>query len=116
MAVLYNTLPTLEDAEERFTDREQIFAACKSLLAQYGNIFGLCLIHAYCNLTDEEIMLGSGNVSQPEKTSELTKSYYPERWLSSGKAYEFTTRRTITPPAALIDAFDQRTAHIGVLG
>lgn len=60
-------------------------------------------------------MLGRGNVSQPEKVSDLTE-YYPERWLSSGLPYEFTTRPTADPPAALINALNQLTSHIGVLG
>jgi len=115
MAVLYNTLPTLADAEECFTHREQIFAACRSLLAKYENIFGLCLVHAHCKLSDGEIMLGRGNISQPEKVSELAE-YYPERWLSSGTPYEFTTRPTTAPPAALIEAFNQLTAQLGVVG
>ena len=114
MAELYNTLPTLADAEERFTHREQIFVACRSLLAKYENNFGICLVHAHCNLSDGEIMLARGNVSQPEKISKLAE-YYPERWLSSGTPYEFTTRLTTAPPVALVEAFNQLTVQLGVL-
>ncbi|KAG5294124.1 hypothetical protein I7I50_04757 [Histoplasma capsulatum G186AR] len=114
-ATLYNTLPTLEDAEKRFVEREKLFAAVGQLLAEYGNVFGLCLVHAHCILTDDEIMLARGNVSQPEKATSLVE-YYPERWLCSGEAYEFTTRPTTPPPAALLAAFNQLTSHIGVLG
>ena len=60
-------------------------------------------------------MLGTGNISEPRKVSELAE-YYPERWLSSGTPYEFTTRPTTAPPAALIEAFNQLTAQIGVVG
>ncbi len=60
-------------------------------------------------------MLGRGNISQPEKSSGLA-TFYPERWLSSGQPYEFTTRPTSTPPASLIEAFDRLTSHVGVLG
>ncbi|KAJ5971842.1 uncharacterized protein N7479_001760 [Penicillium vulpinum] len=112
---LYNNLPTLEDAEKRFIDRGTIFSAVGSLLAQYGNLYGLCLVHAHCTLTDEERMLSRGNISQPEIFA-LPGNYYPERWLSSGVPYEFTTRPTVPPPAALVDEFHRLTADIGVLG
>ena len=112
---LYNALPTLGEAEERFASRERMFAAVRSLLAEYGFVFGLCLIRAHCKLADDEIMVGRGNISQPEKASALVECY-PERWLSSGEPYEFTTRPTTSPPAPLIDAFHQLTSHVEVLG
>ena len=115
IAKMYNALPTLEDADKLFVDREGIFAAAATLLAQYGNAFGICLIHAHCTVTEDEIMLAHGNISQPKKVSSLDK-FYPERWLPSGEAYEFTTRPTTSPPPALMDEFSQLTSHIGVLG
>ncbi|KAI9861045.1 MAG: hypothetical protein M1813_005474 [Trichoglossum hirsutum] len=90
VSVLYNTLPSLGDAEKRFLDREKVFATVRNLLA-------------------------IDNISQPENVSSL-KEYYPERWLPSGEAYEFTTRPTISPPADLMKAFNDLTSHIGVLG
>ena len=115
IAKMYNALPTLEDADKLFVDREGIFAAAATLLAQYGNAFGICLIHAHCTVTEDEIMLAQGNISRPKKVSSLDK-FYPERWLPSGEAYEFTTRPTTSPPPALVDEFNQLTSHIGVLG
>lgn len=115
VASLYNQLPTLEDAERRFRDRDQVFSAAKSLLAQYGKLWGLCLIHAHCKLEKGEIMVARGNVSQPEPEDEVPE-YYPERWLPSGEAYEFTTRRTITPPTELIHSMHDITSQVGVLG
>ncbi|KAH0536514.1 hypothetical protein FGG08_006610, partial [Glutinoglossum americanum] len=115
VSVLYNTLPSLGDAEKRFLDREKVFAIVRNLLAMYENAFGLCLVHAHCTLAEDEIMLARDNISQPENVSSL-KEYYPERWLPSGEAYEFTTRPTISPPADLIKAFNDLTSHIGVLG
>lgn len=112
---LVQLLPTLGEAEKRFTEREKMFTAVKALLAEYGNVFGLCLVHAHCTLENDEIMLGRGSVSQPEKSSEL-ETYYPERWLSSGEPYEFTTRPTVAPPGALVEAFGRLTSHVGVLG
>ena len=114
-AILYNALPTLEEADGRFVNREQIFAAVRDLLSEYGFVFGLCLIHAHCTLEDGEIMIGRESESQPEMASTLVQ-YYPERWLSSGEPYEFTTRPTTPPPVALFDAFKQLTSDIEVLG
>lgn len=115
IATLYNRLPTLGEAEERFTERAPIFAALASLLAEYGNFWGLCLVHAHCKLAEGEIMLEKGSISQPKMALELVE-YYPERWLSSGEPYEFTTRRTTAPPVGLIKAFNTITSNVGVLG
>ncbi|KIH92543.1 hypothetical protein SPBR_03265 [Sporothrix brasiliensis 5110] len=115
IAEIYNRLPTLGEADDRFTDREQIFAKVANLLAEYDFAFGLCLVHAHCTITDDEIMLGRGNISQPEKVSGVTK-YFPERWLSTGQPYEFTTRPTTEPPTALFNALAQLTGRAGVLG
>lgn len=115
LSAVYNDLPTLEEADDRFTERDQTFVKVGSLLAQFGNVFGLCLVHAHCTLSDDEMMVGRGNVSQPEKNTQATE-VYPERWLSSGQPYEFTSRPTVTPSAALFEAFYQLTSHIGVLG
>ena len=113
VTTLYNTLPTLEDAAKRFADHEDMFAAVKGLLLEYQDVFGLCLIHAHCTLADGEIMLSRGNTSEPEKVTAL-QGFYPERWLPSGDAYEFTTRPTIPPPTSLLEAFHQLTSHVGV--
>ncbi|KAI9725705.1 MAG: hypothetical protein M1834_009751 [Cirrosporium novae-zelandiae] len=115
VSILYNTLPCLGDAEKQFVDRENVFAAVGNLLAQYGNAFGLCLIHAHCTLAEDELMLAKEDISQPEKASSL-KDYYPERWLPTGEVYEFTTRPTTAPPAELSNEFKRLTSHIGVLG
>ncbi|KAL8825625.1 MAG: hypothetical protein Q9170_007720 [Blastenia crenularia] len=111
----YNILPTLEEAETRSGERDQVFATVARLLAMYNNSFGLCLVHAHCTLADDEIMLARDSISQPEKASSV-KEYYPERWLPDGTPYESTTTPTVPPPAGLIQAFNTLTSHIGVLG
>jgi hypothetical protein len=60
-------------------------------------------------------MVSRGNISQSEIFA-LLGNYYPERWLSIRVPYEFTTRPTGLPPAALINEFYRLTAKIGVLG
>ncbi|EGC47661.1 hypothetical protein HCEG_06876 [Histoplasma capsulatum var. duboisii H88] len=107
VATLYNTLPTLEDAEKRFVEREKLFAAVGQLLAEYGNVFGLCLVHAHCILTDDEIMLARGNVSQPEKATSLVE-YYPERWLCSGEAGLSATSQ---PHRDGLESVQRRSCH-----
>ncbi|KAL5331526.1 hypothetical protein ACEPPN_001060 [Leptodophora sp. 'Broadleaf-Isolate-01'] len=94
---LYNKLPTLGDADDTFVDRDNVFKILAVLLAEYGNTFGLCLVHNHCKLIEGEIMLQKGNMSQPEKL-ENAGVYYPNRWLSGGVPYEFTTKQSPTPP------------------
>ena len=60
-------------------------------------------------------MLAEGNVSEPVMLTD-TAVYYPERWLANGKAYEFTTKPTESPPAELIAKFERLVASVGVLG
>lgn len=103
---LYNSLPTLGEADEQFVDREATFRALATLLGQHEYTFGLCLIHAHCELAEGEIMLASGNVSQP-RLLEHTPTFHPERWLSTGKPYEFTVRSTEKPPTELVDEFQR---------
>lgn len=104
VAQLYNTLPTLGDADERFVNRDDTFNSVALVLAEYGHVFGLCLTHIHGKLVEGEIMLEKGNISQPEKL-ENCGAYHPNRWLSSGKPYEFTVNQTQTPPKALFDQF-----------
>ncbi|EJP65462.1 uncharacterized protein BBA_05793 [Beauveria bassiana ARSEF 2860] len=106
VASLYNTLPTLGEADEQFVNREATLCALATLLAQYEYAFGLCLVHTHCKLAEGEIMLARGNVSEPE-LMEHAPTFYPERWLSTGEPYEFTLRRTGKPPTKLVDEFQR---------
>ncbi len=106
MARLYNTLPTLGQADLAFDKRESIFETLTALLAKYDGVFGLCLVHAHCKLADGEMMLAIGNISQPVRSSDAG-THYPERWLSSGEPYEFTDRATTEPPMNLVHEFRQ---------
>ncbi|KAI0398652.1 hypothetical protein F4802DRAFT_611455 [Xylaria palmicola] len=112
---LYNTLPSLEEANEKFVNREQIFDTLSNLLSQYKNSFGICLIHSHCTLDEGEIMLETDGTSQPVLASEAP-AYYPGRWLPSGVPFEFTTEPTQAPPPDLINAFSALTQGVGVLG
>jgi hypothetical protein len=100
----YNILPDVLEAEKQFRDQERAFAAAQAVLANYPEGFGICLIHGHGALDHGEILLASGDVSEPTKISE-TLDFYPERWLASGKPYEFTTRPTKMPSPALLEGF-----------
>ena len=91
-------------ANSAFTDQEAIFEKTSALLASYDYKWGISLVHRHCRLADGEIMLTNGNITEPVYCSQ-TGLMYPERWLSTGQSYEFTTRKTEKPPAALIDEF-----------
>ena len=100
----YNILPDVLEAEKQFSDKERAFAAAQAVLAKYPEGFGICLIHGHSALGQGEILLANGDVSEPSKISE-TLDFYPERWLTSGEPYEFTTRPTKLPTPALLEAF-----------
>ena len=112
VAALYNTLPSVEEANAVQFDRTRVFAELAILLAAYEYKYGVCLVHAHCKLEEGEVMVASGNVSQPERNAEC----YPERWLPSGDAYEFTKEPTAAPPVELISQFRAIVDGIGILG
>ena len=45
----------LQEVDEGFMNQEKLFAALKSLFADFA--FDLCLVYAHCKLEDKEIML-----------------------------------------------------------
>jgi hypothetical protein len=102
-AAVYNTLPTLGDADRRFTDRSSVFERLAPVLAQHQNQFGVCLVHAHCALEDGEIMVSDGDISEPKRVL----SAYPERWLSSGEPFEFSHAPVPVPSSELVKAFQE---------
>jgi len=112
IASLYNTLPSVEEANETPFDRTRIFSELTVLLAAYEYKYGVCLVHAHCKLEEGEVMIASGHISQPARDVQC----YPERWLPSGVPYEFTREPTVTPPPELFDQFRLIIDGIDVLG
>ncbi|KAB8356453.1 hypothetical protein FH972_024036 [Carpinus fangiana] len=54
---------------------------------------------------EDELMLATGNVSQPISVHAHGGEIYPERWLKDGTAFEFTTKFTKSPPSDLLRDF-----------
>jgi hypothetical protein len=104
---LYNALPSLMDADKAFVNSKQVLSALVPLFAPYSGKYGVCLLHRHCTLEDGEIMVATGNVSQPEKLGEQHEQCYPERWLATGEPYEFTYTRTDPPPPSLFVSFEK---------
>ena len=109
----YNRLYPVEIANRMFTNRDEILNKLGDVLQKYGNNkFGVCIVHRHCVLEDGEKMVATGNVSQPEKDG----TAYPERWLVTGEAYEFTREKTISPSEELLHNFQKIVGNVQVLG
>ena len=112
----YNALPTLFEANKRFSHRSETFNALNKLLSTYQNSWGVCLVHAHCKLTEGEIMLaGDDNFTQPVKVLDAS-TCHPSCWLPSGEPFEFTTHATEVSPEKLVNEFQSLTKDVGVLG
>jgi len=107
-AVLYNTLPSLQDASDRvFGIHDGLNKFLKHLapaFASYLDEFGICLVHRHFTLQDEERMISTGLVSKPD----VRVGCYPERWLASGEPYEFSSEPTRELPVDLAKKFQER--------
>ena len=98
IATLYNKLPTLEEADENFTERERVFSLFAVGLKGYEDEFGISLVHGHSQIKEDERMIIEGLVSRPRNDVKG----YPERWLPTGEAYVFNTKPTESPPMELM--------------
>jgi len=112
LVALYNSLPSLLEAEKKFINRDHILSQLAPLLAAHGNKFGVCLVHRHCRLEEGEMMVATGNVCQPERNVEC----YPDRWLANGEPYEFTRTPTLSPPEELLKEFQRVVGEMKVVG
>jgi len=85
IAAIYNTLPSVQATSNTFTDREATFAKLAPLFAKYNNTYGICLVHAHTKLAASEW------ISKPVRV-QAPAAVYPERWLTTGQACEFSSR------------------------
>jgi hypothetical protein len=98
---LYNSLPWLGEANEKFTNRDQIFSKLARLFAAHGGAFGVCLAHRHCTLEEGEMMVATESVCQPERDTEC----YPASWLANGEPFEFNQKPCPSPPETLFEEF-----------
>jgi hypothetical protein len=112
VASSYNTLPSVEEANAKFSNRDEIFSKLGPLLAKYNSQYGVCLVHRHCDLQEGEVMVATGNISKPEKDVQC----YPEKWLATGEPYEFSKEPTVPPPEELFKEFQKIVENVGVLG
>jgi len=112
VAALYNSLPSINEADNKFVERDRIFSQLAPLLAAYEHKFGVCLVHRHCTLEEGEMMVATENISQPERDVQS----YPERWLATGEPYEFTRKPTRSPPPRLLEVFQKIVRGVDVLG
>jgi hypothetical protein len=112
ITTLYNSLPSLREADKQFVNRDQILSQLAPLLVEHGNKFGVCLVHRHCKLDSGEVMVATGNVCQPERNVQCN----PDRWLATGEPFEFTREATRPPPQKLLKDFRKIVGDIKVLG
>ncbi|PPQ81610.1 hypothetical protein CVT26_002977 [Gymnopilus dilepis] len=112
-ASLYNSLPTINVANVVFANRDKVLRDLAELFKDHSQ-FGVCLVHRHCKLEAGERMVAEGNVSQPERVKD--SECYPERWLATGEAYEFSREQTVSPSPELLDKFQHIVGNINVLG
>lgn len=92
-AEIYNSLPSVEEADNKFTDRERIFSMLVPILRGYEDKFGVGLVHGHAKLREGEKMVTSGLITRPRSDVEG----YPERWLATGQPYVFNVQETECP-------------------
>lgn len=106
---LYNTLPSLKQASQQLCS---LAGGPEPLLKSLGRLFkhfpqfGICLVHTHCKLEPGEKMVSTGRISEPKVISH--EECYPERWLSNGYPYEFSSTPIVeggSVPQQLLDAF-----------
>ncbi|KJA21278.1 hypothetical protein HYPSUDRAFT_55554 [Hypholoma sublateritium FD-334 SS-4] len=92
----YNSLLDIDTANQLFINRDEIFEKLGPVLQQGRGEDG-------CE---------GENVSQPERDGPS----YPERWLATGEAYEFSREETTSPSEELLSNFRSIVGDIKVLG
>jgi hypothetical protein len=105
---LYNSLPSLRDARERFKSIEggpgQLLKSLAPLFKNHPG-FGVCLVHTHCELTNGEKMVSTGRITEPVTIDD--GKCFPERWLSNGVPFEFNSSPTVKGglPTELVESF-----------
>jgi hypothetical protein len=87
---IYNSLDFLDTANEKFRPHRGILCDPEliSLFKRYRQ-YGVCLVHRHYDIREGELVVTDDSTTQP---LEENGTYYPERWLPNGTAYEFNTK------------------------
>jgi hypothetical protein len=120
----YNSLLTIKEADEAFTNRDQLFERIVPLLArsEFREKYNLSLVHRHVVLEAGERMVATGLITQPEKVSEPTPSdIIPSSWTATGIPFEWTRVKASEeviqpPPAELIKELSEIVGEGSVLG
>lgn len=130
----YNKLPSIEAAHATFVAR--------NILSQLFDVFvnhqefGISLVHRHTTLEYGEVMVHSGDITQPERIhhdadaitgaalvvdtggtgSDRLKRVYPHSWLITGQPYEYTLHPTPALPPQLIQRFHAEVKKTNVDG
>jgi hypothetical protein len=88
----YNGLPSIEDADTAFVDRNNIFTKLAPLFAreEYRGVYDVCLIHHHFDLKPGERMVSHGSISLPTLSSQESQDdplIIPERWTAYGDPF-----------------------------
>jgi hypothetical protein len=63
--------PVIEEADERFTSWQATFTKLAPILAEFNHQFGVCLVHAHCELKQGKKKIAKGNITQPEMATDI---------------------------------------------
>jgi hypothetical protein len=90
--LIYNSLPFLDTADNNFLPHREILSDAELiLLFKKYHRYGVCLVHRHYDIEIGELVVTDGDTTRP--LPQENGSYYPERWLPDGTAYEFNTKR-----------------------
>ncbi|KAJ2924749.1 hypothetical protein H1R20_g12341, partial [Candolleomyces eurysporus] len=120
----YNNLLIVKEADNAFTEREQIFKKIAPLLArpEFRGKYNLCLVHRHVILEPGERMVATGLISQPETLPDPTPSdIVPSSWAATGVPFEWTRIKAAEdiiapPPADLFREFSEIVGEGSLLG
>ncbi|WWC71084.1 uncharacterized protein I206_105037 [Kwoniella pini CBS 10737] len=113
----YHSLPDLDHALLSISkiNFETLLDKVSTLLAPYGDKYGLSLLHRHFSLEEGEIMVESGNIMKPIIPAKEVK-LYEKRWDRNGKPYEYSTEQQEPVPSELLKDFRKIVPEFTSLG
>ncbi|KAJ2933259.1 hypothetical protein H1R20_g3844, partial [Candolleomyces eurysporus] len=121
----YNTLLTIEEAVEKFTDRDEALKKLVPLLSreEFRGKYNACLVHRHLILQPGERMVATELITQPEKFTAVsdTPNIVPSAWTAKGIPFEWKRVKgseeiIAAPPPELIKEFLEVVGEGSLLG